>query len=323
VIHVWDTITGNLLRKSQKHSADIQSLVLSPDGTRIILICSDLSEMTVQIWLVTEDLAITLDKHEDTTRSAAFFPDGMRFLTSSEQKTWIWDMPSTTPVLVSTLTSNGWCDNISISSDGARLISRGNLWDLVNDRQIASCAKYATTAKFSPNCKLAAVCDDNNVHILDATTGTELYRLHLIFFGRLSFSLDSTQLLSFSGYGSTQAFDLRGLPTSVGIESTSCVYPPDCMSIQPQQHDGWYHGANGARLIWLPHNMRPVWLATGKQPFGSRRLFLGSGNDVAVLDVDDYLEVLPAGVAWREAGVRYLGNPEPFDALMSKSGYKV
>ena len=69
--------------------------------------------------------------------------------------------------------------------------------------------------------------------------------------------------------------------------------------------------------------MRHVWLATGKQPFGSRRLFLGSGSDVAVLDVDDYLEVLPAGVAWREAGIRYLENPRPFDALMSKSGNKV
>lgn len=86
---------------------------------------------------------------------------------------------------------------------------------------------------------------------------------------------------------------------------------------------GWYQGANGARLIWLPHNMRPVWLATGKKPFGSRRLFLGSGSDVAVLDVDDYLEALPAGVTWREPGIRYLEDTESFDAFMSKSGYKV
>jgi WD40 repeat protein len=286
--------------------------------------------MTVQIWLVPEDLAITLDKHEDTTRSAAFFPDGMRFLTSSGQNTWIWDMPSTTPVLVSTLTSDGWGDYISISSDGARLISRGNLWDLVNGRQIASCAKYATTAEFSPNCKLAALCDAYGVYIFDATTGAELYKSHLFVNvdSRLSFSLDSTQLLSLTSYRPAQVLNLRSLPTSVGIEPPSCVYPPDCTIIQPQSQwklhdDGWYQGVNGARLIWLPHNMRPVWLATGKQPFGSRRLFLGRGNDVAVLDVDDYLEVLPAGVAWREPGVRYLRNSAPFDALMSKSGYKV
>jgi len=91
---------------------------------------------------------------------------------------------------------------------------------------------------------------------------------------------------------------------------------------QRQRRDGWYV-ANGMRLIWLPHNMRAVWLALGKQPFGSRRLFLGSGNDVAVLDVDDYLEALPAGVTWREAGVQYLDYSGPSDALMSKSGNKV
>jgi WD40 repeat protein len=326
VIHVWDTITRNLLIKSQKHSADIQSLVLSPDGTRIIPIYSDSSEMTVQIWLVPEDLAITLDKHEDTILSAAFFPDGMRFLTSSRQKTWIWDMPSTTPVLVSTLTSDGWSDNISISSNGVRLISHGYLWDLVDGRQITSCTESATsTAEFSPDCRLVALGDNDGIHIFDATTGAELYKSHLFFNfdNSLSFSLNSTRLLSLSYYSPTQVLNLKGLPTFVGVESPSCVYPPDCMMIQSQQHDGWYHGANGARLIWLPHNMRPVWLATGKQPFGSRCLFLGGGSDVAVLDVDDYLEVLPAGVAWREAGVRYLENPKPSDTLMNKSGYKV
>ena len=95
--------------------------------------------------------------------------------------------------------------------------------------------------------------------------------------------------------------------------------------IQSQwQYDGWYV-ANGARLFWLPHNMRPVWLAPRKQPFGPRRLIFGSGNDIAILDVDDYLEVLPAGVAWREAGVRYLDDwdSRSFDALMSGSGNKV
>jgi len=68
--------------------------------------------------------------------------------------------------------------------------------------------------------------------------------------------------------------------------------------------------------------MRPIWLVTGKR-FGSRRLILESGSDVMVLDVDDYLEALPAGVACGEAGVRYLENPWPFEALMSESRSKV
>ena len=318
VIHVWDTITHNLLRKSQKHSAGIQSLVLSPDGTRIILIPGYGSETTVQIWLVTEDLTITLNK---VSTSTAFFPDGMRFLTNAN-KICIWDMPSTTPVLVSTLTSRGWSNYASISSDGAWLILSDGLWDLVNGRRITSYTEGTSTAEFSPDCKVVATGGYGGVHILDATTGAELYKSHLFYPRQLSFSLDPTRLLTLD-HEHAHVLDLRGLPTSVGTESLSCVYPPDCMMIQSQsQHDGWYL-ANGARLIWLPHNMRPIWLAQGRQPFGSRRLFLGSGNDAAVLDVDDYLEVLPVGVVWREAGVRYLEDPRPSDALMSKSGNKV
>jgi WD40 repeat protein len=325
VIHIWDTITHNLLRKSQKHSTDIQSLVISPDGTRIIPICCYSPEMTLQIWLITEDLTITLDEHGD---AAAFFPDGMRFLTSGHNLR-IWDMAST-PILVSTLRASMWGSCISISSDGARLFSDDCLWDLVNNRQISSYVRHATKVEFSPDCKLAALCDNiDNIHILDATTGAELYKSHLFvkYCSHLSFSPDSTRLLSLSPDELAQVLDLKSLPTFVGTESQSCIYPPDCMMIQSQsqlqQHNGWYHGASGDRLIWLPHNMRPVWLATGKQLFQSCCLFFGNGNDVMVLDVDDYLEVLPAGVAWSEAGIRYLEYPGLFDALMSTSGYKV
>ena len=323
VIYVWDTITRNLLTKSQKYSSDIRSLVLSPDGTRIILTChSDSSEKAFQIWFVTEDLAVTLAEDGVSSMSAAFFPDGMRFLTSAN-RVCIWDMPSTTPVLVSTLTADGWSNYTSISSDGARLSVCGGLWDLVNGRQITSYTEGTGAAQFSPDCKLVALVGYGGIHILDAITGAGLYKSHLFSPRQLSFSLDSTRLLTLD-YGRHQVLDLRSLPTSIGTESLSCVYPPDCMMIQSQrqQRDGWYV-ANGARLIWLPHNMRPVWLALGKQPFGSRRLFLGSGNDVAVMDVDDYLEALPAGVAWREAGVQYLRDTGSFDALMSESGNKV
>jgi WD40 repeat protein len=324
VIHVWDTITHNLLAKSQKYSADIRSLVLSPNGTRIILICSYSSKMNFQIWLVTEDLAITLDGDGADFISAAFFPGGVRYLTSANN-ICIWDMPSTTPVLTSTLIPDNWSDYASISSDGSRLILDDGLWDLVNGRRITSCTEDATTAEFSPDCKLVVLGCYDGVHILDATTGAELYK-SLFSPRQLSFSTDSTRLLVVCDDGHAQLLDLKSLPTSVGTEPPSCVYPPDCMMIQSQRQQrrgtGWYE-ANGTRLIWLPPNMRPVWLAQGKQPFGSCCLFLGSGNDVTVLDVNDYLEVLPAGVVWREAGVRYLTDPEPFDTLMSESGNKV
>jgi hypothetical protein len=114
--------------------------------------------------------------------------------------------------------------------------------------------------------------------------------------------------------------DLRCLPTSVDVEVLSCVYPPDCMMIQPRKDGGWCRGANGARLMWLPRDMQPAWLAIGKPPLESSRLFIG---DSAILNMDDYLEVPAVGVAWRRGGIRYTHNTQQTSALVRESGSTV
>jgi hypothetical protein len=123
-----------------------------------------------------------------------------------------------------------------------------------------------------------------------------------------------------------RVMDLTCLPTSVNTEVLSCVYPPDSTMIQSFQDDGWYCATNGARLIWLPQDMQPVWLATGGGPFRSQCLILGSTNGLAILDMEDYLEVPPVSVAWRKGGVRHMHDfvtLSQANALMSESGSAV
>ena len=107
------------------------------------------------------------------------------------------------------------------------------------------------------------------------------------------------------------------------------------MSLQPSGFLGhfgseWYRGVNGARIIWLPDNMKRVWLATGTPGFGSRYLILGRTlDDLTILDMEDYLCGLPVKGTWREGGIQYIDDNIDKDemrrasALASSSGLSV
>ena len=329
LIHVWDTTTGHLLGQFQKDGAFIQSLALSPDGTQIISICGRFSEPNriVQMWHVGDDSGVSIDTYEDPPMSAAFFPGGAQFITTSQSGAIrIWDLTSTilSSVVVSTLSSFSWANNISISSDGTRLISRDCLWDIINCQVLKSFEAFA--AKFSPDGTRVALAYNSHVQILDAASGATLHRSDFIVVSGMSFSLDSTQLLVRTFDGIVHVLDLTCLPNSVNTKVLSCAHPPDFMMIQSTQHGGWYRGTNGARLIWLPQDMQPVWLATGGEQFEPRRLILGSTNGLSILDMDDYLEVPLVGAAWRKGGVRYihdLATANQASVLMRESGSAV
>jgi WD40 repeat protein len=217
--------------------------------------------------------------------------------------------------------------DVAISSDGTRLLSHRYLWDIVHCRLLKSFD--ACSAKFSPDCTRIAysrmvgiftrAASLEQIDILDATTGAILYQSNYFNDGWFSFSPDSTRLLHASSDGIVRILDLQCLPMSVNVEVLSCVYPPDSMMIQTTLYDGWYRTANGASLLWLPRDMQPVWLAAGNTSSGSRRLIVGS-TDVAILEMDNYLEVAAVGAAWRTGGIRYIQHAPQVSAVVSESG---
>ena len=333
VIRVWDSL-GTFLRESPHHSGKIMSLVFSPDGTRIISICSNppimgkAVETTVQIWHLIEDSdLVTLGGCSNDIRSAAFLPDTDRFITLSYSSgtMQIWDMAQGTPALEATLSTSGHRDTMAISADGTRLLSFTPLhgipllfFDVVNQKELVSDFAASTqyiAAKFSPDGSRVAYANSDCVAILCATTGAFKLLHPPIENGRriptaLSFSPDATRLLQMSTDGDVRILDITHLPTSVGVNIS---YPTDCMAVQDLEYNikksgGWYHGENGARLLWLPEGMRRVWLASGIQLGRCHLILGGDGGEVITLDMSDYVKVPPVGVAWRNGGIRYTSN---------------
>jgi WD40 repeat protein len=314
-IHVWDTSSGNMLRECRKHQAKITFLAFSPDGTRIIALCD--YSTTIEMWNVDVNSVVTFDNY-DTAQAAAFFPDGTRLVTTSANEMRMWDLTSNNPSLVSTWSADTYNNYLVISSDGTRLASSAGLWDIVNHRQLVSF--YSGAPMFTSDGKCVAYIYFETVHILDAITGTELHQLT----GFTHISINSTQVLCLSADGYICILDTRCLPPS---ESLSCVYSPDCMMVKKLQWwGGWYLGADGTRLIWLPNDLGNLCLATGTQRSESSCLVFGENADeITILDMEDYLEVLPVGAAWRKGGIRYVHRfqaPQTC-ALMSESGITV
>lgn len=337
VLDVWDTSTGNLLGEYQKHGMKITALAFSLDGTRIIFVHGHSLATTVKMWNVGEEFVTSFDSCA-AAQSVAFLPDGTRFITMSKScSVQIWDMTSNVPsskfsAVERTVSQR---NQFVISPNGTRSILGSHLWDIVNGQQLVSLPIGVSATKFSPDGAHIAYITrtytfnfwDWRLHILDATTGAELYKSNR--FGDLlclSFTPDSTRLLCLAEHG---AIYTLCLPSSVDTEVLSCIYRPDRLMIQelsPTRFSGWYRQANGKRIIWLPDDVGPVWLATAAEPFASPRLVYGQYvNEVTILDMDDYPEVLPGGVVWRKGGIRYVQSTEAGLAgtLASESGLPV
>jgi WD40 repeat protein len=334
VIHVWDSSTVTVITESQQHVGKIISFVFSPDGTRIISICKKLSwydeETIVHIWHIIEGPDImALDCGHDV-RSVAPLPNSVQFITISYGDTVkIWNITHT-PVLLSILSTSGHHDTLVISPDGTRLLSFSplrstpyQLFDLPNQKELVPYFNLAGdtigAAVFSPDSSRIACDTGTYLAIIDATDGVLLHhpiqldRRHV--WKSLAFSPDSTRLLHMSPEGDIRIFNIEHLPTSVDIKIS---YPPDHIVTRKNPYMptgyhlgdngdtsvGWYCGENGAHLIWLPKDMRHVWLVM------HRSLVLEqTAREVTVLDMTDYLNAVPtARVAWRNGGIRYTSS---------------
>ena len=335
-IYVWETHSGVLLTKSPalKDGTHVHSLCFSPNGNQLLIYAMDDGWASQPIWtrmwhINDEDNCIIEFDHNPL---ATFFSNTSQIVTmSSEYNEWqIWDIEST-PQLLSTSTCTlaqpGLGDIPVISPDGTRLFACNRLWD-INDfsfRELASFNAY--TSNFSPNSKLTACSGYDGTCIFDAVTGTMLYKSHHCV-NTLSFSPDSKQLFCFDRNQKCILVTNCSL-MSFNEDFISHVYHPDSMMRLTHGfnlHNGWYQGINGARLIWVPENMRAVWFATGSLGFSTQDLILGQTvNDLTILDMEDYLCSLPIKGAWREGGIQYVDRDEEqrASALASSSGLLV
>lgn len=132
---------------------------------------------------------------------------------------------------------------------------------------------------------------------------------------KLAFSPDSTRLAALFPGGDVQIWNLKDILTHEIVPAIH-TYPADRIrtvnQIQACRSDGWLRGEAGLRLLWLPDNLRDVWVATPEQR-GHRALVAGR-EEAVVVDMEDFLKTLDGSGGWRAGGVQYIVD-ESYTAL--------
>jgi WD40 repeat protein len=89
-IEVWDAGSGQLLAVLKGHSAAVDALAFSPDGSRIV---SGSRDKSLRVWdAATYDPLLVMGDHEEAIASVAFSPDGARIYSASPEGTVrVWE----------------------------------------------------------------------------------------------------------------------------------------------------------------------------------------------------------------------------------------
>ena len=190
-----------------------------------------------------------------------------------------------------------------------------NFWVIVdiNRGHVLTTRFYADGAALSPdghfiaffiNCRVNGTCDIS----ITSSTMSHTARIYSKEITTITFSPDSTRLLAMARDGQVHMWDLEASHHNHPINITS-IFPLDRMIVQRYRHnmvsDGWFYGGNGTRLLWLPHDMRKVLLATSAE---DRHLLVQHGAcNVAILDMKDYSEV-PQVRSWWKGGIRFVDD---------------
>ncbi|ETO11858.1 WD-40 repeat-containing protein [Reticulomyxa filosa] len=122
------------------HCDQINSIKISPDGTKIV---SSSNDKTIKIWDITSGIVIKqLIGHEDNVNDAEFSPDGNLIVSCSSDKTIrLWDVIS----CIETKILQGHNNNatrIMFSKDGKIIISASSrdetikIWDVISGQEI-------------------------------------------------------------------------------------------------------------------------------------------------------------------------------------------
>lgn len=178
-IRTWDAETGKALctvshtginRSGSFGSEEVEGH-FSPDGTKIVTICSLLPDATARVWdSHTGAELLKLTGHEGLLASARFSPDGKQIVTASFDKTArLWDAADGRQLVVLE-TKDGVVDAL-FSPDGAKLLTLGDNtdWRFAHNAegQLESRGSSMSTATSD---KLAG-------RVWDVRTGNELFNL--------------------------------------------------------------------------------------------------------------------------------------------------
>ncbi|CCI39087.1 WD40 repeat domain-containing protein [Microcystis aeruginosa] len=165
-----------LIRTFAGHSSGVVSVEITPDGTKIVSGCHDL---TVKIWdMKTGKELHTLTGHSSLIQGVAITPDGTKIVSGGyDKKVKIWDV-QTGQELLSLDELPGFVNGVAITPDGAMFVS----------------------------------CIDDIITVWDIETGQDLYTFSDDSCARIdgvTITPDGTKIVSYGTFDTIKVWDIR------------------------------------------------------------------------------------------------------------------
>jgi WD40 repeat protein len=217
-LRLWDLASGVEIKRFEGHSAQVSSIVVSPDGKTAL---SGSYDKTLRLWDLASGREIkTFEGHSFWVSSVAFSQDGKTALSGSIDKTLrVWDLASGREIKKFVGHSSG-VTSVAIAPDGRTALSGSHdktlrLWDLdsgVVIKAFEGHSKSVSSVAIAPDGKTAlSGSEDKTVRLWDLASGREIktFEGHSESVYFVAFALDGKAALSGSSDGTVRLWDLR------------------------------------------------------------------------------------------------------------------
>ncbi|KAF8991257.1 WD40 repeat-like protein [Hymenopellis radicata] len=240
---VWDTASGKLL-KEQCVDGNVTCLSFSPDNTHIItglrtgsLLISDSR---------TGELLGTLEGHTKPITSVAFFPDGSRLVSGSEDRSIrTWDTRNRGNIMKVLTGHNSSITSVAVSVGGEQIVSTSMDGSVITGEHLKEIRldpidewphpTYKWRPELVEHPQIVAGLTDGSVRVWDTTTGA-------VRVASVAFSPDGTRI-------SVRMWQNIDDPPSWHVDSEGWI---------------WSHGDSDLlRLMWLSPERHPSLLTPG------------------------------------------------------------
>ncbi|KAF5367682.1 hypothetical protein D9758_009914 [Tetrapyrgos nigripes] len=299
-VSLWDANTGaDIGQPYQGHLDDINSVVFSPDGSKII---SGSEDQTVRIWdsCVQSVIHEPGQGHQEEVYCVAFSPDGARIISGSDDETIrIWDTSTGNAIGQPLLGHTDEVNSVAFSPDGTRIVSGSydatvRIWEANTGNAIGQPllghTNWVTSVSFSPDgTRIVSGSYDKTVRIWDAHTGNAIGQPllgHTKWVTSVAFSPDGTRIVSGSYDETVRIWDastgndigqpLLGHPNPVN----SVAFSPDGTRIVSGSYDNTVRiwDANTGNVIGQPLLGHTDWVSSVAFSPDGARIVSGSGD---------------------------------------------